>query len=735
MFSSTIDSGNTIMGGGSQASPLMATSAVVVNVPTVACTPFKSSQSLQTNRSTSQSVRLATNAILNDSKSFSIDVKKSNVDTTTTTTTTTGIMSDISEARYWSDSFGLVGGGSTNNHNIKPSKRAGGNLPYRGVDLEASSASIVHQVAFTNNTNIDGSTKRTTLAVVAGPRVQLYGTSTDCTFHRTLLPVSNNFLNEGSGIVTLKSADRQIPTAGQLAICSSFRADGRLVAVGTDRGSIRISDCTSRATLCQFHTNIHVPIRSVHWFRNGQYVLSAGDDATVRVWQLKQNQQQNKFSTTSGNSSGLVLTCKGHGDTIRCAVLWQLSEKQIVAQQKNNKQQPYPYKSLAATGSYDHTIRLWNMEDLDNGEGNDKTSRNMNESDRCVSVLQHGSPVEALIWMTSDSTSNNTSISNSTLPPVWLISAGAITVKVWNPMNGTCISTIQTQHRKTITCLLAMPRIFRYSFNNTLTTEYRMRLLTGGLDGLIRIHTFDRSNGRIQHLHGIRINKYAEGSATVTNAPPTMVGITALATTQTADRIAIGTTTGTVLVRQKVFGAIDVKRTKEPRAGTYAFFTRGMNADPIPGDQIVSSGTSSRKRKLANHDILLKKFRYGEALDEAIETRQPQSIMCVLEELGKRRGLKIALSNRNDEESLEPILSFIVKYITRPQYCEVLIGVANMIIDLYGSIGHSDIIDELLNKLRREVAMECRLQKSVFTLLGHIDAMMTTAEMGPQYTI
>lgn len=108
--------------------------------------------------------------------------------------------------------------------------------------------------------------------------------------------------------------------------------------------------------------------------------------------------------------------------------------------------------------------------------------------------------------------------------------------------------------------------------------------------------------------------------------------------------------------------------------------------------------------------------------------------MAVLEELGKRRGLTIALSNR-DEESLEPILSFTVRYIARPQFSSLLIGVAHKLCDVYGGVtGQSETIDELFDKLRNRVRDECRVQRSLLKIVGQLDSIMTaSAEMEVAY--
>ena len=106
--------------------------------------------------------------------------------------------------------------------------------------------------------------------------------------------------------------------------------------------------------------------------------------------------------------------------------------------------------------------------------------------------------------------------------------------------------------------------------------------------------------------------------------------------------------------------------------------------------------------------------------------------MAVLEELGKRRGLTQALSNR-DEESLEPILSFTARYISRPSYSPVLIGVADTLCTIYsGVVGESEIVDEYFYKLRRSIKEECRVQKNMLNLIGQLDLVMTAGQLNDE---
>jgi U3 small nucleolar RNA-associated protein 15 len=586
-----------------------------------------------------------------------------------------GAVYNLHEGRYWADTFGL---GPTDG----PVKKF---AHPRAVTLQAGQAAVVHQLAFgpSGSTNKNSSSS-VPLAVASGPRVRLYGTSPQSTFHRTL---SRHRIEKGEKEDTVVAADRQVVTGGTLAMAVAYRHDGRLLAVGTDAGKIRIADATSRATLATFSSPNNLSIRAVQWFRDGQRLLAAGDDAVARIYKLAHG------ATSSNRQKTLTLT--GHGDAIRCAILWQASS----AEKLKNQQFP---TAVAATGSYDHTVRLWNLDDdvdddrMDDDDDNENDDDDAVASTRCMSVLSHGSPVETLLWMPS----------RDPTVPVWLISAGGTTVKVWNPATGVCVCTVATHHRKSITSLLATVR------TNPETEQVSVRVLTGGLDGLIRIHAWDGATGKLEHLHGLKLAH----------------AVTALAVNEKGDRLAIGTTTGRVLVRQKGASITAHKRKREPKAGTYSFFTRGMNSDAVAGDY-VAENPNGKKRKLRSFDVALKQFRYSDALDEALETRNPQAVVAIMEELGKRRGLTIALSNR-DEESLEPILSFTVRYISRPRFAALLIGVADKLIDIYGDVaGQSEMIDELFEKLKNQVKDESRAQKLLFRVVGQLDAILTAAEM------
>lgn len=556
--------------------------------------------------------------------------------------------SDPNEARYWTQKYGLGSGkfDSSNKKHAHP----------RNVNLQPIRASMAHQVLFGPSL----STSKQPLAVIGGPRVGLYGTSATSSFHRALVR------STASPFESTIEPDRNVQTGGNLALCGSFRNDGRLLAVGTDAGEIRVCDVTMRSTLSTMTAN-KLPVRSVEWFKNGQNILAVGDDGVGRIWDLG-----------STDKSEPLLSLIGHGDVVRCSALWQTSLKAGESE----------WKQLVFTGSYDHTVRVWNVENISSDT----------EEDRCISILPHDQPVESICLLES----NNPKV------PVWLLSASGTTIRVWNPVTGQCFATISTHHRKTITGVMA---VIRTNENEDKTKTLCWRILSSSLDGVMQFHSWDSKTGTLEHLYSTNLN----------------LSITCVSTDNSGDCFAIGTSDGKVVVKAKGPSIEPQKRLRDPMAGTYGFFQRGMNAEAGEGDFTVMN--PGKKRKLRSFDIALKQFRYGDALDDALATRRPMDVVAVLEELGKRRGISAALANR-DEEMLEPILSFTIRYITKPHFTSLLIGISHMLIDVYGDVaGQSETIDELFSKLKSHVANECRAQKNLIRLLGHIDAIMEKEEM------
>mmetsp|Transcript_15201 Transcript_15201/g.23327 ORF Transcript_15201/g.23327 Transcript_15201/m.23327 type:complete len:646 (-) Transcript_15201:10-1947(-) len=607
---------------------------------------------------------------------------------------------DPSEAKYWALHFHL----GMQKH--FPNQRKSHGFPkYINFEGPSKSAAIVQQVLF--GPPAFGTSPP--LAVVSGPRVGLYQT-TGGTSHlgRALTKKKKrNGVEEEDDAVAI-TCDRQIGTGGNPALCGSYRNDGRLLAVGSDDGAIRVADTTSRATLSTFTSSTQLPVRAIGWLRNGKQLVAAGDDGMVRLWNLDTLEKKKATRTWTG-----------HGDSVRCLAVWEprrASQQRGGEKQQNNEEEKQ--RQIVFSGSYDHTIRMWDLA-LESSSSDDE------EEDACLGIMNHGAPVEALLLMPNNSTEDNNNNENTNAPPCWLISAGGTELKVWNILSGTCHATIPTRHSKTITSMVCMTRVI---LSHDLTMEPPKtvwRIITAGLDGLMRIHTWDTSKGEIKHIHGIKLQE----------------PITSLAFDKdTYTRLAIGTTHGNIFFRQQQppediisnSHALTNKRKREPRPGTYSFFTRGQNVAASADDYAVKE--ESKRKRLHKFDTALRQFRYGDALDAALETRHPQVVLNMLEELGRRhKGLTIAISHR-DEETLEPLLSFLVRYITRPQYASVLMGVAHQIVDVYGDdlAADSEVLSELFWKLKNQLHEELLTQQSMLRISGMVDALMTIQQQQKQ---
>jgi WD40 repeat protein len=108
---------------------------------------------------------------------------------------------------------------------------------------------------------------------------------------------------------------------------SGFSPDGRLLARGSDYGTVRLWDAKSRAALGPPLKGHEGGVTSVAFSPDGRQILSGSSDRTVRVWDAK-----------SGAALGPPL--KGHKGGVR-SVAFSPDGRQL------------------ASGSHDRTIRRW----------------------------------------------------------------------------------------------------------------------------------------------------------------------------------------------------------------------------------------------------------------------------------------------------------------------------------------------------------------------------------------
>ena len=133
---------------------------------------------------------------------------------------------------------------------------------------------------------------------------------------------------------------RQISKFKDVAYSGTFRSDGKLLVAGGESGVVQVFELESRNVLRKFEGHIR-PVHAAAFSPEKVHILSASDDKSVKWWDLPTGQ--------------LVTTFNEHEDYVRCAVAGN---------------------DLWLSGSYDHTIKLWDT-----------------RTKKSVMTLDHGSQV------------------------------------------------------------------------------------------------------------------------------------------------------------------------------------------------------------------------------------------------------------------------------------------------------------------------------------------------------
>ena len=477
----------------------------------------------------------------------------------------------------------------------------------------------------------------------------------------------------------------------ETAYSGSLRSDGGALAAGGESGIVQLFDSHSRACLRQFRGHA----RAVHAVRCGadrRCVLSGGDDATVRLWDVASGAQ--------------TARCDGHTDYVRCA-----AEAPRGA-------------ALWATGSYDHSVRLWDV-------------RAPNAA-QCAFVLPHGAQVEDLAFFPAGGL---------------LASAGGDSLCVWDLAAGGKLLRRLRAHAKALTCVrvyddagppppLPAGDIEADDEDDAADAAFAAagarggghragtpRMLAGSLDGVVKVYELDTF--RVTHSA-----RYA--------GP-----VLSLALTPDCGALAVGCANGLLALRRRSArtarapvaaaggraasgsggrGGVAVsRRGRAPDAGSYRFFVRGQSARAAAGDAVAAA---RRRAALAPYDAALRRFRGRAALDAALATRAPAVVAAVLDALAQRGGLAAALAGR-DAPALTPLLHFLARHIAHPRHCRMLTAVAAQVLDIYApAVGADAAVDAALRALAQRVTEEVQAQQALAALAGALEPLLAASMRG-----
>ena len=178
-------------------------------------------------------------------------------------------------------------------------------------------------------------------------------------------------------------------------LCSEFRDDGKLLLASDKSGAIQVFDLSSRAILRHWtpeETHERLQVSKVKW-QGLTNVISAGDDKTVKLWDI--------------TAKASVHTFVGHQDYVRAL-------------------NTVPETNLILSGSLDGTAKLWDP-----------------RVEKEVATFKHGQRTSGIVY--------------SVLPlkgGTMFLTGGGSGVKVWDMTAGTGFPVKEMwNHQKEVTAL------------------------------------------------------------------------------------------------------------------------------------------------------------------------------------------------------------------------------------------------------------------------------------------
>lgn len=359
-------------------------------------------------------------------------------------------------------------------------------------------------------------------------------------------------------------------------------------------------------------------------------------------------------------------------------------------------------EGMIVSGSYDQTVRLWDI-----------------RQSLPAMTFKHAAPIESL------NAFNNTTIA----------CAAGNEVSILNLAAGKPEHIVRS-HQKTVAALS--------------TAQKGTRLLTGGLDGHVKIH----NTASWEVVSGF---KY----------PAPILSLAIIFSTSQHGRddrhLAVGLETGLLSLRTRLAGTEKAKarekekkmqamvvgeaeeyerkqKKKDMRQGIRAR-DRGTDFRGEGADIVITGNERSRQsmKTLRPWQKFLREGKYGLALDHVLQPEGGKAMfsnedaLTLITALRHRSALRSALANR-DEEQLLPVLNWCLKYMAHPRHLVLVHDVILLALDLYShkladwdgdesEIGRGREVVVLIEKLKKRVTFSADLAQNAHATMGMLDSL------------
>ena len=431
--------------------------------------------------------------------------------------------------------------------------------------------------------------------------------------------------------------------------------------------------------------------------RDGRVMVAGDDSGAIQVFDVNsrailktwKEYQQPVWVTKFSPTEPTTLMSTSDDRTVR---LWDLPSQEstttFVGHQdyvRSGAFMPDQASGLLVSGSYDQTVKLWDPRAPSNA----------------AMTFKHAAPVEDVLPMPSGTT---------------VLAAADNQISVLDLVAARPLQILKN-HQKTVTSLCL-------ASNNT-------RLVSGGLDGHLKV--FETTAWNV-----VAGSKYS--------SPILSLCVIGAGSAREDRHLAVGMQSGNLSLKTRLSGQqkvkererqkemqaliegkieeLDRKRARKRPKGLEKRY-RGLDYRGEDAD-IIIEGRPKSYYKPKSWESLLRKGKYAAALDEVLESQNLPVIITFLTALRHRSATRTALSGR-DDVSLQPIFSWVCKYITDPRYVSLCVDIGMLILDLYSShVGESPQIDQLMARLRRTVRLEVERSQQAWQTEGMLSMLVNS---------